>query len=198
MPRFCRIAFCWAILLGGLCSSNAWGQYSALATPFNTAGGSFYENIGITWGFSGRNIFFNGIGAAPPPFGGHDPGADGSFGFRSGGFSFRLNAGQGSSTTLGSQTPMIVVPDGVPGALFDGRQQPFVTGVVPVVGAAPAMVGSPPVYVVSPLAERLSRLQAEQTLREAAARPRQAPDRVEPAAAAPSPKDDPPLILGVP
>jgi hypothetical protein len=198
-----------ALLVIAMAVGQARAQYSAVSAPFGLGGSSFSENIGIGWGFSGRNFFFNNGGAgALPPFGGHDPGADASLGFnvlgKNGSFSLGLHAGQGSSTSFSSETPTIVLPNGAPGALFSGQQRPFVTGVVPVVGAGSAMSsgrGGP--YVVSPLAERLSRLRAEQALRRGAAqdanRAADAADWETPArpAAAPSPpKDDPPLILG--
>ncbi|MBW3600960.1 MAG: hypothetical protein KY475_27305, partial [Planctomycetes bacterium] len=94
-----------------LAAGEAFGQYSAIATPFGNASDSFSENIGIGWGVSGRNFFFNngGLGGAVPPFGGHDPGADANFGFntRAGGlnFSFNLRAGQGNSRSFTSETP---------------------------------------------------------------------------------------------
>jgi hypothetical protein len=186
---------------------EARGQYSAIAAPFNNVGESYYENIGISWGASGPNWFFNngGLGAAVPPFGGHDPGADANFGFagRSGNtnFFFNLRAGQGSSRTFTSETPSIVVPNGGTGTLFHGQVRPFVTGIVPVVGGYPTGFAPRP-SVVSPLAERLSRLQAEQALEGQAAARKAAEAEAEAqarAAANPPPprKDDPPLVLGV-
>ncbi len=210
MSRFSRSVVLLALALVGMTAEKALGQYSKLAAPFGVGGDSFYENIGIGWGFNGPNFSFNNGGAAPPPFGGHAPGADGSFGFGGGGnnlgFHFNMTAGQGSSRTFTSQTPMIVVPNGSPGFLFDGRQRPFVTGVIPVVGAGAALTPPTPApHVVSPLAERLSRLRAEQALQaasasDAAARSKDA--QGEPAASSSVPaapmKDDPPLILGSP
>jgi hypothetical protein len=179
-------------------TGEAGAQYSAISSPFNTAGHSYFENIGVNWGYSGRNFFFNnGGGGALPPFGGHDPGADATFGFAGRGFFFNLTAGQGSSTTMTSQTPTIVVPNGVPGFLFDGQQRPFVTGIVPVVGGAWAATPETPTpYIVRPLEERLSRLRAEQALQRPVSRDALATEvRERPLSSSP-PKDDPPLILG--
>jgi hypothetical protein len=190
-----------AVLVVGLATREAPAQYSALSSPLNTAGSSFSENIGINWGFSGPNFFFNSGGGTLPPFGGHDPSADGRFGFGIRGnntnFFFNLNAGQGSSTTLGSQSATIVVPNGYPGFLFDGQQRPFVTGIVPVVGAGWALTPERPTpYIVRPLEERLSRLRAEQAANPIADRPVANEIQAPPLSSSP-PKDDPPLILGV-
>jgi hypothetical protein len=186
-----------AVVLASGFAAEARAQYSAISSPLNTAGNSFAENIGVNWGFSGRNFFFNNGGAALPPFGGHDPGADATFGFGGRGFSFNLTAGQGSSTTMGSQTGTITVPNGVPGFLFDGRQRPFVTGLVPVVGAGWAMAAETPTpYIVRPLEERLARLRAGEGAKAPAAEPvAERQTRAAPLSTSPA-KDDPPLILG--
>jgi hypothetical protein len=207
--RFAFIASS-ALLFGTLGEARA--QYSAISAPFGSASSSFSENIGVNWGFSGPNFFFNNGGAGTlPPFGGHDPNADGAFGFNVRGnntnFFFNVRAGQGSNQTFTSQTPTIVVPNGFSGSLFDGQQRPFVTGIIPVVGSG-AWLGlpAPSTQAVSPLAERLSRLQAEQAMRDAVSRSRQEranaelreERRLSTAAPAAPAKDDPPLILGAP
>jgi hypothetical protein len=181
----------------GFAAREARAQYSAISSPLNTAGHSYFENIGVNWGFSGRNFFFNnGGGGALPPFGGHDPSADANFGFAGRGFFFNLTAGQGSSTTMTSQTPTIVVPNGYPGFLFDGQQRPFVTGIVPVVGSAWAMAPETATpYIVRPLEERLSRLRAEQALQQQNVKDAANEAPKLPVSSSP-PKDDPPLILG--
>lgn len=194
-----------ALAAGLALAGEACGQYSAIAAPLGNAGNSYYENLGVGWGFHGPNFFFhNGGAGAAPPFGGHVPGSDAALGFggrsNNGGFFFNLQAGQGSSQTFTSETPMIVVPNGGTGMFFDGHIRPFVTGFIPVVGGgAPAIpLGDGP-RKVSPLAERLSRLRAEQALPVQAAPEAAAPQApLAPAmpAAAAAPKDDPPLILG--
>jgi hypothetical protein len=184
------------VLLAGIGWGDAHAQYSAITGGLNTGGSSYYENIGVNWGFSGQNFFFNNGGGALPPFGGHDPSADANFGFGGRGFFFNLTAGQGSSTTTGSQSATIVVPNGYPGFLFDGRQRPFVTGIVPVVGAGWAMApDSPTPYIVRPLDERLARLRAEQAMQAQNDRLQDNDVRETPLSSSP-PKDDPPLILG--
>jgi hypothetical protein len=69
------------------------------------------------------------------------------------------------------QAPTIVIPNGGSGSLFSGSIQPFVTGIVPIVGNAP-MVPMVPVPTqqtsTSPLQERLDRLQQQEALAQAA------------------------------
>ncbi len=112
-----------------------------VSTPLNTAGGSFFENIGFNWSLRGPNWFANFNGMAPPPFGNFDPNS----GLRSGvafggngvngtlGFTF----GQGSSRTITSTTPSVTLMDGVPGGITSQTIRPFVTGITPVVGGYP-------------------------------------------------------------
>ena len=148
-------------------ASPAAAQQVNLDAPFNSVGHSFYEQVGVRWGLSGRNWFFNFGGPGPAPaFGGFDPNAQANFGagFRGNGFNgfFNVTAGQGSSTTFGSASPSVTVMNGQTGYFSDTQQRPFVTGLVPVVGS-PIMV--PPVLppyapAQSVLHERLSRLQA--------------------------------------
>jgi hypothetical protein len=170
----------------------------------NTAGDGFHENIGLNWGVGGRNFFFNNGGpGAPPAFGGHAPGADGALGFagRAGGlnFNFNLTAGQGNDRSMSSQSATVVVPHGGSGALFHGQQRPFVTSVIPVVGAAPpAIPFNMAPAAVSPLAERLSRLRAEQALQRPAPRTNEAAPPPRAAQPSVSREDDPPLVLGKP
>ena len=106
------------------------------------------------------------FGSAVPPFGGYDPNADANLGFRvngsGGGFSLNLALGQGSSRTMTSTTPSIVVPNGIPGSVFSGQQTPFVTGIVPVVGGFPASYYTRPLrgtYSCSPVAYKLWQIQ---------------------------------------
>lgn len=162
-------------------------------------GQGFFEQTGVGWGLqhqhSGGFMFFSNGGPGPlPPFGGFDPNAQSHFGL--GGvtgdvrWNFGIYAGQGSSHSMTSQAPGIVLPDGSSGYLFNTMQQPFVTGIVPVVGA-PGM---------TPLQERIVRLRYEQALRGLS---KHATETKRPSAASaetkPRPKqprqDDPPLIL---
>ena len=136
-------------------------QQVQVSAPMTGVSDSFYERFGTSWGFSGggRNgrAFFNFGGPNPglPPFGGLDPNADARFGLggRWGGGSafFQGFAGQGSSRTIVSETPTIVIPNGGTGSIFSGVQRPFVTGVVPVVGRRN----------LSPLLDRIARLRSQ-------------------------------------
>jgi hypothetical protein len=141
----------WAIAI----ASAAFAQQVVIATPHPTASSSFYEQIGVQWGVRGKGWFFNFGGPPPvPQFGGFDPNAGASFGFGGRNGFFNITAGQGASTTFGSQTPMITLPNGGFAVFNDQINRPFVTSVVPVLG------GEPPVFP-SVLAERLHRLQTE-------------------------------------
>ena len=167
---------------------------------FNTLNDSFYERQGVNFGFNlrgadpagGRGVVGldptgqatpngdlqfrqGGATSATPPFGGHDPASDASLGFatRGGGgdLLFNLFGGQGSSRSNVTQAPVVVIPNGGQGFVSDTSQTPFVTGVIPVVGAPnmAAMTGygmplmSHPQSVVQ---QRLQQLKYEQ-LREA-------------------------------
>src|SRR5262245_9776572 len=151
--------------------SPAPAQQVNLDAPFNSVGHSFYEQVGVRWGLSGRNWFFNFGGPGPgagvaPPFGGFDPNAGANFGagFRGNGFNgfFNLSAGQGSSTNFSSASPSVTVMNGQTGYFADTQQRPFVTGLVPVVGSPIAVPPVLPPYAPpqSVLHERISRLQA--------------------------------------
>jgi hypothetical protein len=121
-------------------------------------GDSFFEQIGFGLGFHlsapRGGVFFNqgGFDSALPPFGGYQPNDVAAFSFGSrgprGGFSIRFAAGQGASRSLVSQGASVTVPNGGVGWVADSVLRPFVTGIVPVVGA----VGR------SPVLERLSRM----------------------------------------
>ncbi|WP_254513090.1 hypothetical protein [Anatilimnocola floriformis] len=136
-------------------------QQVTVSSPFNSVGHGFYEGIGTNWGARGPGWFFNFGGGAPgvaPQFGGFDPnaGANGGVGFRGGNVNGFLNftAGQGADSTFVSQTPSVTIPNGGNGMFIDGSFRPFVTGIVPVVGAQADNSDS------SPLRERLRRLQS--------------------------------------
>jgi hypothetical protein len=151
MGRQIRIWLCAAALIL-LCGLAAQAQYSTIGVPFSTAGHSFYEYSGVRWGLRGNGWFFNFGGPALPPFGGFDPNAGASFGFGGRNGFINFSAGQGSSTMFGGQTPFITLPNGGFGTFNDQTLQPFVTGIIPVVGYEPRFD--------SVLEERLSRLQS--------------------------------------
>lgn len=205
----------WVLMsLGIFSAAAALGQQVQITTPYHSINDSFYENFGVGWRGIDRmgpngGWFFNGprANSALPPFGGHDPSADSSFGFRMGPVGFNMLASQGSNRSHVMQAPTIVIPNGGSGYLFDGSVTPFVMGVVPVVGGGGAAISSSmsvpmPIaapVTTSPLAERLERMrymermQASQAADMPPARPAaNAGQRgAEPAAAA----DDAPLVL---
>jgi hypothetical protein len=156
---------------------NVVGQQIGVGTPFNSYGDSYYERMGVNFGFSfpggrslgggsrivgllpngqlnpGGNLVFgqNSFGSALPAFGGYDPQASARFGFNSigrggGGFSLGLEMGKGSSRTVTSSAPHMIVQNGMGGSMFSGELRPFVTGLIPINGTA---VASPPVNGVT-------------------------------------------------
>ncbi len=153
MRRFLGAALGWgAMALGVAATTHA--QQVVVATPNNTVGSSFYEHIGVQWGVRGKGWFFNFGGPPPAPqFGGFDPNAGANFGFGGRNGFINFTAGQGASTTFGSQTPMVTMQNGGFAVFNDQISRPFVTGLIPIVGESPAFP--------SVLAERLHRLQAE-------------------------------------
>jgi hypothetical protein len=168
-----------------------------ITVPLSGVGNQYSEQIGVGWGIgrqhAGGYWFFNNGGPGPaPPFGGFDPNSQARFGWsgRSGDvrWSFGVVAGQGSSQTLGSQSPSMVLPNGGMGFFWNGVQQPFVTGILPVVGAG---------QWISPIRERLWRLQNEQALEQNAEKASvKSSDIPDSAPRIPKPRhDDPPLIL---
>jgi hypothetical protein len=140
----------WTMLL-------AQAQQVTVGTPFNTAGSSYYEQFGVQWGLRGNAWFARFGGPVAPPFGGFDPNAGASFGFGGRNGFLNFSAAQGSSTSFGSQTPILTLPNGGTGFIADQSMRPFVTGTIPVVGDGP-----PVAPFRSVLDERLSRLSASQ------------------------------------
>jgi hypothetical protein len=156
-----------AILAAVLCTTGtAWGQYSQITSPFNTANNSFFERQGVGFNFGLRtggnlvgigrdgqptpngDIIFNqgGSGTALPPFGGFDNNAGGQAGFAinngAGTFGFNFDFAQGNSRSLVNQTPTIVIPNGGTGFVSDSTVRPFVISLIPVVGQGGA-IGNP-------------------------------------------------------
>ncbi|MEZ6104115.1 MAG: hypothetical protein R3E01_34675 [Pirellulaceae bacterium] len=137
-------------------------QQVVVQTPLVGSSNGFHENFGVGWNVAGFGGFH---GNAVPPFGGFDPGGGANFGFRTGGLSLNFSAQQGSRRSMTSVVPSMVIPSGGGGFMFDGVQRPFVSGIIPVVGGMP--IGAPTPYTngptLSPVAERLARLEFEQT-----------------------------------
>ncbi len=140
-------------------TSRVTAQQVAISTPFNRVNESFFERIGIGFGFDingGRNVVGlnplgnptangrisfrqNSVGAVAPAFGGFDANAAARTGFRIQGSGFSADLlgvfAQGSSRSIISDTPKIVIPNGGTGIISDTSQRPFVTGVIPIVGS---------------------------------------------------------------
>lgn len=120
-------------------------QQATVSTPYHSVGDSFFENIGVGWGFRGRgfSVQFGSPTMASPQFGGFNPGAGANvgFGFGGGGTSgfFNANFSQGSQRSFVSQVPTMTVTNGVPGYMAVGTVRPFVVSYVPVVGGFPAI-----------------------------------------------------------
>jgi hypothetical protein len=174
-------------------------QQVATQVRFNTTNDSFFERIGVGFGFNikGGNgivglgpdgqptptgdIQFRQGGAqsAVPPFGGYDPASDGTLGFAvdgsEGSMLFNFFGGQGSTRTSVTQAPVVVIPNGGQGTISDTSQTPFVTGVIPVVGApnmrALTGYGLPPVDNRGALQARLEQAKFEELHRLSASQP---------------------------
>lgn len=139
------VAFCIVVL--GL-HQQVDAQQVTVGAPFNSMSEGFYEHMGTSWGgnFKGVDFSFGG-GASQPQFGGYDPTAESRLGFGFGGRgysgNFSLFGGQGFSRNLVSQTPMVTLPQGVPGYFSDTSQSPFVISQIPIVGAGGPIVTGP-------------------------------------------------------
>lgn len=181
-----RIGLTTLVIIAALSGRPLLAQQTTGGTPLSTAGHSFHENIGFTWGLQGNGWFFNSPGLAPPPFGAGGGGASLGGGFGWGGL--RLVAEQGASTTMSSQSPSVTVMNGGTGYFSDTTIRPFVTGLFPVVGNMPRAPALPTVggNNINPVLERLARLEAEGRLAAPAA----------PVDKAKGEREAPPLALG--
>jgi len=157
-----RMLLLFAFFLGGISSQISYGQMIDVGTPMNGFGSSWYERHGVGFGFSlpggqwggsrvigllpngqftphGQLQFNQGsFGGTLPPFGGYDPNAAGRLGFgvagSGGGFHLGFEFGKGSSRTITSSVPSLLVQNGSGGFIGSGQWTPFVTGWIPVVG----------------------------------------------------------------
>jgi hypothetical protein len=130
-------------------------QNIGISTPFTSAGASYFESTGISWGFGiparGGNVMgltpggqltphigfsWNG-GNIAPQFGGYNPNAGARLDIQGRNFSLGLSMAKGASRSLVSQAPSIMVQNGQGGFLFSGQSTPFVTGMIPVIGDQP-------------------------------------------------------------
>lgn len=150
-------------------------QQVQVTTPLVNVTDSFYENIGVNWGYQSNNpngFFFNfgRPNSTAPAFGGFNPNSQGRFGFgvsnSNGRFFFNLNAGQGSNSSVTASAPTLMLQNGIPGSVQDISVRPFVTSFTPVVGDR--SIGP---VLTSPIEERLSRLRQQAALENPGARP---------------------------
>lgn len=168
-----------ALLLPGIVVP-AHAQMTTIGTPLQGTRSSFFEGINSGWSVRGPNFsasFGGGGNTAAPQFGGFNPNAGIQSGFTFGGgpFSggFNFGAAQGASQSFTSETPLLTTMNGQAGSLFIGRERPFVTSLVPIVGPgvvayAPVVSGVPQYPQLSPLSPQLpwkERLAAQGGLR---------------------------------
>jgi hypothetical protein len=158
LPLLLSVSFLFA------CSASALAQQTTVHSPFNTASQSFSENIGVQWGFRfpGGSFQFGG----PPPAAAQGGAQFGTrFGSGDTGGYFRAYAGQSASTNLSSGSASVTVGNGQTGSIFEGRQVPFVLGLVPVVGdfagGTSYSPGVPYAPTSSAFQDRVERLRAE-------------------------------------
>lgn len=144
--------------------------------PFDDGGNSAVFGINqFGMPAANGNIQINQGAGPQPAFGGFMPAnqTTGGIGFSGSGFSGSLgfSLGQGSNSTITSQTPMVTTFNGQPANFSDQVQQPFVTSVTPVVNGRlqhprygygvmmPRLPAAPP--TVSPIYERYRRLKQQ-------------------------------------
>lgn len=181
-----------AIIVGATASFAAPGQaqQTQVTTPLVNTNQSFYEQIGVSWGYQsnrpgGFSFNFGNPGATAPAFGGFNPNSQANFGFgargKGGTGFFNLTAGQGSNRSIVSSASTLMLQNGIPGSVQDVSRRPFVTSFTPVVGdrsGGPASAGSvvgpfitgftpmpsgqsTPLTFTSPLQEKLGRLRQQ-------------------------------------
>lgn len=154
------------VLLATLVTQTATAQFINVETPLNRTSDSYFERIGIDFGFSLRGgqgpgtrivgllpngqvnptgdiVFRQGSLGAVPQFGGFDPNTAARSGigiFGSGGsVSLGFIAGKGNTRSNVTTAPSITIPNGGSGTIFSGELRPFVTGIVPVLGQGQRM-----------------------------------------------------------
>lgn len=182
-----------ALLLGDARTSSA--QLIRSSSPFTTVNSSFYERLGIDFGFSiggtrvpnindrtrgvfgygpggiQPNITFSqgGVNSAVPAYGGYDPNADATFGYQSrnggSGYHLGLRFGKGSNRSITNTTPTVVTRNGATGSIVSGSVSPFVTGIVPVVGRGSGYAVPGPITYTNPLEMKLRQMHLEQSAR---------------------------------
>ena len=137
----------------------AWPPQTTMGSGFQNGGNSFFENVGVGFGFSipapGGNINFTNVGGVATPLGLGNNAGGASFGnaVRTplGTAFFGLSAAQGADSSMVSQSGSVTVINGGTGFISDTSQRPFVTSVIPVVGDNDAGPGDGVEVVSSPL-----------------------------------------------
>ena len=121
--------------------------------------GQNFEGGAIPGGLGDQDIPFTqgGFASAVPAFGGFDVNSAANFGFAI--LSdievfFLLQAAKGNSRSSVMQAPTVTMFNGQSASISDGQQQPFVVGVVPVVGDF--AVGQQPIITLIPDGTNLS------------------------------------------
>ena len=126
--------------------SRLLAQQATVRSPFSRVSQGYTENIGVQWGFRfpGGSFQFGG----PPPAAAAGGARFGSrFGSGDTGGYFNLYAGQSAQTGFSGGSSAVTVGNGQTGGVFEGRQAPFVLGLVPVVGDFGAGAASPMLLV---------------------------------------------------
>jgi hypothetical protein len=136
---------CFAIFAGLVAiqfSSVAIAQQVSVTAPSTNVSQSFSERVGVGFNLNHPNFSLGFGGPGRGGFGGG--GFSGPLDGLSSGLSLRggkvnanfsLTAGQSFSRSLTTTAPTITVMNGVPGFIFSGTLEPFVTRLNPVVGA---------------------------------------------------------------
>jgi hypothetical protein len=144
---WCRHPAAWIVLCGAtaVVAAEATAQQATISTPMRNVNDSFFERIGMSWGFNfnGINAQFGNANLANPQFGRPDAGAGLTSGFsiRNGAnnASFNFGMAQGSRRSMVTQTPSVTMMNGQSGFFSDTSQSPFVISYVPVVGGFPTL-----------------------------------------------------------
>jgi hypothetical protein len=139
----------WMLIFVFFASEKLFSQQIPLGTPFNTLGNGYYERYVVTWGVNGRGGFasFGHPYQSIPSYGypGATAGVQAGWAFGNPNFKGKINfsAAQGAWTAYQSQTPMLTLANGYPGAFSAMTYRPFVTGYYPYVAGyqQPYMTG---------------------------------------------------------
>jgi hypothetical protein len=141
-----------AMLLGIAQGSVVFAQQVTVTAPATSISSDYSEHFRFGFGINHKNFSLNFGGPGRAPFGGGGFGTplEGlSFGLPLGGGSVNGNlsieAAQGFSRSMTTTAPTMTLTNGVPGFMFSGTVEPFITGLFPVVGAGGPTFAPPPV-----------------------------------------------------